>query len=1122
VPPGSIQHGSGGAPLAAPVQSAIENSLGVNLDSVRVHTDSHANEAARSLSARAFAYGDHIFLGQGEKPTDLHLVAHEAAHVVQQRAAPVVQKWSSAGTSDGYEHEAHQASAAVLSGQPFAVRERTSGPQILRSSFSDFGKGLLSGAKDVLSGAVDVVKSAVDVVGKVLNWFADKAYIIPGYRMFTIVVGFNPINMSKADTSTANICRAAVEIMPGGALISQALDKYSVFDKVAPWIDKQIKTLGLVASSFKKAIDDFINGFKIEDLWPPDALWERAKGIFTEPVNRLLNFIKGLAADVIKFIKDAILKPLAALASKTDGWDLLCAVLGSNPITGEEVPRTAETIIPGVLKLIGQQEVWENIKKANALARISAWFKGALNGLLGFVKQVPSMLKQAVTDLEIEDILLLPKAIIKIGKAFLGFLGKFGSWAGEQVWALLQIIFEVVAPAVVPYLKKAAAAFRTILKNPGGFVGNLVKAAKQGFLQFGTNFLAHLKAALIGWLTGTLEGANIYIPQAFSFMEIIKFVLSVLGLTWQNIRGKLVKAIGETAVKALEAGFDIVVTLVTQGPAAAWQKIQEGISNLKEMVIDGVMSFVKDSIVQVAITKLLSMLSPVGAFIQAIIAIYNTIMFFVERLKQIAQVAAAFIDSISAIANGIIAAAANKVESTLGGLLTLVVSFLARIAGLGKVSDAVKDIVNKIRAPIDKALDKVVDWIVTMAKKLGKLILQAVVGKDTRTPEEKQRDLNRAVSELRPKVRELTRSGPPGRLLPVRLTVWKLQYRLTDLSIQPSGSIVASINPTQEVDRLAGMSRQQALAVVLNEINQYFAGGRSPQTAAAVLSTGQGTRPSPFDPGAIGNRARAMQAVLREPGALPGETSFVMGVHRGEPVPAILQRTRQSTPGTGEVFGFDPATGRRVTLGPYPRSGEIPGKPFQIPSGPSAATVLAGPFGGSESRATGYIEEMTVEGRVPRSLTGGEAHAAAAGALLQQVEGSHGLLAMATVPSAMQATTHLGVPLQKTQGGPVAASGSAGDTRKVEQALSRFDPVTGQLRAPGSPGILPDPHPRGVKDPERSGSETRAGQQIIANVDALANTILEGMVTGDLVLGSSEQIAQRTRDFLTQQYGRRG
>ena len=123
-------------------------------------------------------------------------------------------------------------------------------------------------------------------------------------------------------------------------------------------------------------------------------------------------------------------------------------------------------------------------------------------------------------------------------------------------------------------------------------------------------------------------------------------------------------------------------------------------------------------VVESAIVKLISFLNPAGAFIQAIIATYNTIMFFVERLKTIIQVVMAFIDSIAAIAAGVIGAAANKVESVLGGLLTLAISFLARLVGLGKVSDAVKKLIDKIRAPIDRALDKVVDWIKATAQKI--------------------------------------------------------------------------------------------------------------------------------------------------------------------------------------------------------------------------------------------------------------------------------------------------------------------------------------------------------------------------------------------------------------------
>src|SRR5262249_37810767 len=154
------------------------------------------------------------------------------------------------------------------------------------------------------------------------------------------------------------------------------------------------------------------------------------------------------------------------------------------------------------------------------------------------------------------------------------------------------------------------------------------------------------KEALINWLTGSLEG--VYLPKSFEFAEIAKFVLSVVGLTWTNIRAKLVKAIGETAVKALETAFDIVVTLVKEGPAAAWEQIKKELSNLKDMAMDAIVDYVVTTVVQKAVAKILSLLVPGGAFIQAIITIWDTIQVFIAKLKTIIQVAVAFLDSIMA------------------------------------------------------------------------------------------------------------------------------------------------------------------------------------------------------------------------------------------------------------------------------------------------------------------------------------------------------------------------------------------------------------------------------------------------------------------------------------------
>ncbi|GBO53442.1 hypothetical protein APA_1349 [Pseudanabaena sp. lw0831] len=736
---------SSGSPLPMGVRRFMEPRFRADFSKVKIHTGDKAAKLNKQVNAQAFAMGNHVFFGKNKFQPDSHegkeLIAHELTHTIQQ--GEVVQR-----------------------SEDIAIAQQ-SPPQIQRLGLSD-----------------------------ALDYFADKANLIPGFRMFTIVLGVNPINMNSVDRSAANIMRAIVEFIPGGGFITQALDNHGVFEKVGNWVEQQIKTLGMVGSAIKQAVTQFLDSLGWRDIFDLGGVWNRAKSIFTDPINRIISFAKGLITGILKFVKDAILKPLAALAQNTRGYDLLKAILGEDPVTGEAVPRNADTLIGGFMKLIGQEEVWENIKKGKAIERAWAWFQGALAGLMGLVRAVPAKIISTITSLSIQDIVTVAGAFTKIVSAFANIAIDFISWGIKQVISLLEILFSVVAPGVMPYIKKAQAAFMTIIKNPIAFVGNLVKAGKQGFQMFASNILEHLKAALIKWITGPLGEAGVYIPQSFSLIEIVKLVLSVLGLTWQNIRSKLVKIIPEPVLVGLEKTAGILVTLVKDGPAAAWEQIKSELSELKDQMIAQVTQMISTEVVKAAITKLVSMLNPAGAVIQAIIATYNTVTFFIEKINQIAAVVAAFIDSISAIANGQVGNAAKKVETTMANTLTIVIAFLAKFAGLGNIPDKVVGIVKKIRAPIDKGLDKIVAWLGKMLEKAKQLFSKKDKdGKpDERTEAQKAEDLKKAVAEA--KALEKKQKKPSS--LNKALDKIKSLYRLTDLSVKSGEKgldVHAAINP---------------------------------------------------------------------------------------------------------------------------------------------------------------------------------------------------------------------------------------------------------------------------------------------------------------------------------------
>ena len=610
-------------------------------------------------------------------------------------------------------------------------------------------------------------------------------------------MGFNPINMRSTDRSAANILRALIELVPGGHLISQALDNHGVFNKAGAWVEQKLATLGDIGSDVVAGLKRFIDSLGWRDIFDLGGVWERAKRIFTDPITRLISFGGSVVSEILKMVKDAILKPLAALAQGTRGYDLLKAILGEDPITGEPVPRNADTLIGGFMKLIGQEDIWENIKKGNAVARAWAWFQGALSGLMGFVRTIPRKIVDTITSLTFQDVITVVGAFRKVVGAFVNIATDFISWGVNQVISLLEILFSVVAPAVMPYIAKAKAAFTTILKNPVAFVGNLVRAGKLGFEMFAGNILEHLKTALIKWITGPLGEVGVYIPTSFSLMEIVKLVLSVLGLTWQNIRSKLVKIIPEPVLVGLEKTAGILVTLVKDGPAAAWEQIKAELSELKDQLIAQVTQMITTEVVKAAVMKLVSMLNPAGAVIQAIIATYNTITFFIQKIQQIAAVVASFIDSIAAIAAGQVTNAAKKVEQTMANTLTVIIAFLAKFVGLGNVPDKVVGIVKKIRQPIDKGLDKIVAWLGEMLKKIAGAVLQAGVPQD---PNERLRlGMQTAVGA----VNRFAGKRVGRALLDPILVGVKTRYGFTSLELRQKGakwSVIGVVNPTLGVD----------------------------------------------------------------------------------------------------------------------------------------------------------------------------------------------------------------------------------------------------------------------------------------------------------------------------------
>lgn len=551
-----------GEPLPGSVARSVSRSIGADVSVVRVHSDHGSAVAADLVSARAFTFGSHVYLGARERPTDLGLMSHEIAHVAQQQAAaagPRVQLFGGA-TAEPLELEAQQASRAVTRGEAFVISGRTGGPLVQRQE----GEG--------------------GIRGRVLAFIRDHAKQIPGYDLLAFVLGRDPITQQPVERTAVNLIRAVASLIPGGREMFDNLMQSGVIQKAGDWFTTEVAKLGLTWDYIRGLFSRAWDALGWTDLASPSGAWEKIKGIFGPPVQRLVDF----------------------------------AIAGGK--------KLLEFIFEGALALAGA--------------------------------------------------------------------------AGQRVLAIF---------------RKIGDTFSLIVADPIAFLGHLLDAVKGGFNKFVTNIVDHLKRALFEWLTGALGGA-IQLPSKWDLRGIISVVLQVLGLTYHRMREKLVKLIGEPAVKAIETAFEFIKAIVTGGLAAAWNKLLEFATGLVDTVVSGIRDWVVTSIVKAAVMKIVTMFNPVGAIIQGIITIYNTVMFFVERAQQIAALVESVVDSIANIAKGNIGAAIDYVEATLGRTLPVIISFLARLIGLGDVAGAVKGIITKIQSVASTGIDKLVAWVINGAR----------------------------------------------------------------------------------------------------------------------------------------------------------------------------------------------------------------------------------------------------------------------------------------------------------------------------------------------------------------------------------------------------------------------
>lgn len=291
---------------------------------------------------------------------------------------------------------------------------------------------------------------------------------------------------------------------------------------------------------------------------------------------------------------------------------------------------------------------------------------------------------------------------------------------------IINTIRELVA-MLTGVLARAAAVIGDIIADPVGFLGNFVGAIKDGIGRFVTNIAEHLRKGLTSWLFGQLQEGGVELPDSFDIRGIVKMLASMFGLTWNFIRQRIARRIGEKAMAAVEGGVEIFRKLAAGGIGALWEMLVDKLGDLKQMIMDKIQDFIVTKVITAGVTWLISLLNPAAAFIKACKLIYDVVMWFVENAQRIKEFVETVLDSVTDVVRGNLGAVAEKVENALGQVVPMLIGLLANVLGLGGIGEKVRSIIAALRKPVTKA----VDFLVTQGMRLAGPIIRGVanVGK---------------------------------------------------------------------------------------------------------------------------------------------------------------------------------------------------------------------------------------------------------------------------------------------------------------------------------------------------------------------------------------------------------
>lgn len=454
---------------------------------------------------------------------------------------------------------------------------------------------------------------------------------------------------------------------------------------------------------------------ELEKAQENDSWWDRVKSaikkavkVITDAIDKVFTAVRNAVKKIIEKVKNAAIK----LINDARNW-VVDKLDKFRDWAKNKVNTYLKDTFPGLAKRIN--DGIDSVTDA-AIDGVNTVADAAIEGITKLADALAAALDKILSTFQ-----TALKTVVRVAGAVLQ--GDFAEALRAAIEGACEIA-GVDSKPVFDFFDRAGKAIMSILEDPVGFIKKLFGAVGDGLGNFFKNIKKHLIDGVIGWLTGALSEVNLTGPFEFSPRGILSIVLQVLGLTYANIKARVIKKVPAVApvFELVEKGYELLQKVIAEGPGALWEEIKSQLSSLKETVMGAIRNWLIVTAIKEGIVWLLSLTNPASAIVKAIKLVFDLVMFLVERYQQIKDFILSVYEAVAEVAAGNFAKVTLAVENALARSVPVLISLFASVLGLGNIAKQVKGVITTITKPINKAIDWVVDKVVAFAKKVvGKI-----------------------------------------------------------------------------------------------------------------------------------------------------------------------------------------------------------------------------------------------------------------------------------------------------------------------------------------------------------------------------------------------------------------